>query len=56
MSSVHIVLELAVGGELRKMIGKEELDESLARKYYQQLAKLSRSQIKNKYDMFRRSE
>ena len=34
------VLELPEGGELRKMIGKEELDESLdrSRKYFQQLA------------------
>ena len=35
---LYIVLELAEGGELTKMIGKDELDESLAKKYFQQLA------------------
>ena len=35
---LYIVLELAEGGELKKMIGKEELNESLARIYFQQIA------------------
>ena len=35
---LYIALELAKGGEQTKMIGKHELDESLAKKYFQQLA------------------
>ena len=34
----YIVLELAEGGELKKMIGTEELHESLAKAYFQQIA------------------
>ena len=35
---LYIVLELPECGELRKLIGKEELEESLAKKRFQQLA------------------
>ena len=35
---LYIVLELAEGGELKKMISKEEVNESLAKTYFRQIA------------------
>ena len=35
---LYIVLELAEGGELKKMVGREEMNESLAKTYFRQIA------------------